>query len=113
MPSAFVIDNTEGLPAIECDPDSDLDYAITSWLEGMDFLSVVFAIDPTGPVIYNSQVNDAPMTIDGVDYAIGKLAMAWIRGPFTAGATYRVTISGTFTGNRKDDRSFLLKCKER
>lgn len=110
MPSQFV-KNDLGEDLIDVDPHSDQDYSITSWMEGLIFTAIDWEVAPTGPVLYNSQINAAPLTIGGVVYAIGKVASIWIK-TLEAGKEYRVTLKATFTGNRKDDKSFILKCRQ-
>jgi hypothetical protein len=113
MPSDFRIDK-DGVPIVDADPNSDLDYSVSSWLEGLLFTAVDWVVTPDdGNVeVYNSQINAAPVVIDGVTYAIGQLASTWIRG-MVVGTTYEIRLRGTFTGNRIDDRTFRVRCKER
>ena len=112
MTSAFIQDELGAL--IYADPESDLDYSITSWLEGLIFLSAAWSISPTGSgeVIYNDSINVGDVVIDGVTYAAGKVASTWIKG-LNEGVEYTVTLHATFTGNRIDDRTFRIRCKSK
>lgn len=111
MPTIFKEDDLG--PYVEADPDSDLDYSITTWLEGLIFLSAVWTIIPdVAGSIHDQSINVGPVTIDGKPYAIGEVASAWIKG-LTAGQEYKIRIRGTFTGNRIDDRTFRIKCINR
>jgi hypothetical protein len=113
MPSSF-IRLPGGFDSIYVDPESDLDYSIASWIEGVLFnASPTWAVAPSGPVLYNGSLNGAPVTIDGVTYAANELATIWIKGPMVAGIDYVVTAHATFAGGRIDDRSFTMKCKSR
>lgn len=109
MASAFKKDEIGDY--IEADPGSDLDYSVTTWLEGLSFVSATWVITPNvAGSPYNESVNVAPVTIDGVQYAVGKVASAWIKG-LTAGVEYLVEVKAVFTGNRKDERSFRIRCR--
>ena len=111
MPTAFLQDEFGAY--IEADPGADIDYSVTCWVEGLIFTAATWEIVPTvASVPYNSQINAAPVTIDGVTYAIGKVASAWIKD-LIAGVQYSVTVHATFTGGRKDDRTFRIKCKQK
>lgn len=111
MTTAFKTDDLG--PYVEADPNSDLDYSITCWLEGVSFESLNWIISPEVPgVPYNPQINAAPVEIDGVSYSAGKVASCWIKG-LQEGLEYLVTLQATFTGGRKDDRSFRVKCLQK
>lgn len=111
MPTAFLTD--EHGDYVEADPDSDLDYSITSWLEGLNFVTAVWTITPAITAVpYDPTINVAPVTIGGVVYAAGKVATAWIKN-LAAGQEYKVNVRGTFTNNRIDDYSFRIRCKNR
>jgi len=112
MPSQF-IKNDLGEDMVVVDPDSDVDYTISCWMEGLFYTAIDWQISPSvGPVIYNFQINGAPVTINGVTYAAGKLASLWIK-TLADGQEYRVTLKATFTGNRKDDKSFIIQCRHK
>lgn len=111
MPTAFKSDDLG--PYIDADPDSDLEYSITCWLEGVIFTNLSWSISPAVTnVPYNPQINPAPVVIDGVTYNTGKIASCWIKS-LEAGKEYVVTLHATFSGNRIDDRSFRIKCLNR
>lgn len=96
------------------DPNSDLDYGITCWMEGETFSSASWSISPSGspgPVLHDSEINAAAVTIDGTEYAIGKVASVWVSGPI-AGETYTVTLEAVFSGGGRDRRSFQLICAD-
>lgn len=110
MPSRFKVDLNG--PYIDADPGSDADYSVSSWLEGLNFTAVDFSILPVVPgVPYNEVINIDPVVIDGRTYAPGQIASAWIKN-LQPGVTYTVNVAGTFTGGRKDERSFRMVCKE-
>lgn len=104
---------SDGIPFAFVDPGSDIDYSYACWVEGVIFIApTTWAILPAiGGVPYNSAINPAPVTIDGVLYDTGKVTSAWIKS-LLAGTTYLVTIQATFTGGRKDERSFKLIGKD-
>jgi hypothetical protein len=111
MPSVFQQDDL-GYWA-KADPDSELDYSVVSWLEGLLFLDVAWSIAPAvAGVPYDEFINPVPVTIDGVEYAAGQVAGVWVKD-LTVGVVYTLTAHATFTGNRIDDRSFRLRCVER
>ena len=111
MSSAFLLD-ADG-PWAKADPDSELDYSIVSWLEGLLFTAVTWSISPpVAGVPYDDFINVAPVVIDGKTYIIGQVAGTWVKD-LVAGTTYTLTAHATFTGNRIDDRSFRLRCVER
>jgi hypothetical protein len=100
-------------PFVYADPDSDMDYSISCWVAGVIFTNVVWSISPNVVgALYNQTINNAPVTIDGVDYASGKIATSWIKG-LTSGIDYTVTVHATFSGGQVDDRSFIVKCRAR
>jgi hypothetical protein len=111
MASAFQTD--EHGPYVEVDPGADIDYSVTCWVEGLFFTDGTWEIVPNvAGVPYNAQINASPVTIDGVTYAAGKVASAWIKD-LQIGVEYVVTLHATFTGGRKDDRSFRMKCRQK
>lgn len=110
MPSAFKVDLAG--PYIDADPGSDLDYSVSSWLEGLLFTAVIWSISPAVVnVPYNDQINASPVVIDGRTYAPGQIASAWIKD-LQPGVTYEVNLAATFTGGRKDQRTFRIVCKQ-
>jgi hypothetical protein len=112
MPSAFRIDK-DGVPIIDADPDSELDYSITSWLEGLLFTGVDWELSPeVADVPYNDSINADAVTIDGVEYAAGEVATVWLKD-LSAGQTYTLRCRATFTGSRIDDRTIKIRCRER
>lgn len=112
MPTAF-FRNENGEDVVLADPDSDLDYSVSTWLEGLLFIAgTSWLVSPAGPTLYNPQINITTITVDGVPYVAGKIASTWIKD-LVAGKRYKVTLKGTFTGNRKDDRSFFIECRNR
>jgi hypothetical protein len=113
MPSAFKL-GSDGTPYVLADPGSDLDYSVTSWLEGLAFIDVDWSVEPAlaGGSVYGDSLNAAPVIIDGVEYAIGYVASVFIKN-MVAGQTYSVKASATFEGSRKDERTFLIQCVER
>jgi len=111
MSSAF-LEDTYG-PYIEVDPDSDLDYSLTCWIEGVVFTAIAWELSPDIiGAVYNSQINNSPVVIDGISYDTGKVATAFVK-TLVPGVTYILTLHATFTAGRKDDRSIRLICKER
>lgn len=96
------------------DPDSDLDYGITCWIEDQTFTSAAWSISPTGspgPTLHDSEINAVAITIDETEYAAGKVASIWVSGPI-AGITYTVTLDAQFSGGGRDSRSFQLICAD-
>jgi hypothetical protein len=112
MPSSF-IKLPEG-PLIYVDPDSDLDYIISAWIEGATFNgNPTFSITPAAPgSVYNISLNAGPVTIDGVTYVANTLVTFWMK-LLTVNVDYTVTCHATFSGARVDDRSFTAKCRNR
>lgn len=97
------------------DPDSDIDYGLTCWAENETFTDVDWEITDAGsptPSLHDEAINAAPVTIEGTEYGIGKVASVWITN-LTAGQTYTVTAHATLSGGGRDDRSFQLICRER
>jgi hypothetical protein len=89
------------------DPDATLDYAIdwSEWLPDGDALSTA-TWTVTGA--------DAALTVAGSpapSHAAG-IATAWLTGG-TDRVDYRVTCRVTTTGGRVDDRSILVRVRER
>lgn len=112
MATAFFLDPT-GTPTVYADPGTDIDYAVACWLADVIFTNVVWTMLPVlAPSPYNQQINPAPVTIDGKLYDTGKVASAWVKN-LVAGQSYVVNLAATFTGGRKDERSFKIVCKER
>lgn len=108
MPSAFKTD--EFGPYIEADPESELDYSITTWLEDLLFTAIDWELSPpVAGALYQPLINTNPLVVDGKLYSIGQVASTWIKD-LQAGQEYVVTLHATFTGDRKDDRSFRIKC---
>jgi hypothetical protein len=99
-------------PALDVDPGADKDYSIIwhDWLNGDSVTASTWAVSPAGPVTYSPSINSGPVTIDGVAYAAGTVTTVWIK-TLTAGARYTVTNSITTAGGRKDERSFVLNCR--
>lgn len=92
------------------DPDADLDYSVSSWIEGATFVTVNWTITGTGSV-HSAQINSQAVTVDEVDYDVGELASVFVSS-LTAGETYTVNAHATFSGGQTDDRSFRLICRE-
>jgi len=111
MSSAFLHDELG--PYILADPVSDLDYSVTSWIDGLTFSNVVWELLPVvAGALHDPSINVAPVVLDGFTYAIGEVATTWVKN-LVAGTTYNLTAHATFNGNRVDDRSFRIKCVER
>ena len=111
MPSLFKLDRTKR-PVVPADPASDLDYSVSSWLEGLLFTDAVWSIEPAvTDGLHAPSINLNPVVIDGVTYQPGELAITWIKN-LAAGTDYVVTLRGTFTGNRIDERSFTVQCRQ-
>jgi len=109
MPSSFLVDDLGNY--VLADPQSDLDYSITCWIEGVIFVSAIWTITPAGPTVHDPSINGSPVTIDGIQYATGKVATAWITG-LELGKEYVVTVEGTFSGGQVDQRSFRIRCQQ-
>ena len=112
MPSLFKFDRKKR-PVAPADPGSELDYSVSSWLEGLLFIEPTdWTIEPAVPgVPYSKGINPAPVVIDQVTYQAGQIAFAWVKD-LQPGIEYTVTVKGTFTGGRKDERSFILQCQQ-
>lgn len=114
MPTAFQTDKN-GRAIVVADPSSDLDYSISSWLEAAVFTAAAWTITPNVPgALHDPGINASPVVVDGVSYAAGMLATTWIDASLLAiGTEYRVNLHGTFTAGREDDRSFIVRLKEK
>ena len=111
MPSLFKLDRKKRA-VVPADPGSDLDYSVNSWLEGLLFTDAEWSIEP--PVaggLHTPSINSNPVVIDGVTYQPGELATIWITN-LVDGQDYVVTVHGTFAGNRIDERSFTVQCRQ-
>lgn len=112
MPSAFQVDHN-GRRFIVADPDSDLDYSVSSWLEGLVFTAAEWSIEPVvAGALHSQSINGAPVVIDGVTWQAGELATTWIKS-LAAGQDYDVKLRATFTGSRIDERTFRVLCRQR
>lgn len=109
MKSEFKRDK-DGFYALH-DPGADIDYSWPSWIEGATFVSVTWSITGSG-TLHGAQINSAPVSVGGVDYAAGEVASVFVTG-LTAGITYTVTARATFSGAQVDERSFRLVCVDR
>jgi hypothetical protein len=89
------------------DPAGVLDYPINfgdpadSWLENGDQLIAATAVSA-----------DANLTVNSVTFTPGGLVTAWISGG-VAGVNYPVVYEVTTAAGRKDQRTLIIKCKER
>ena len=118
MPSIFRR-NAAGVYYTTHDPDADLIYGITSWIEGRTFATALgactWAITESGspsPNLHNPVINAVPVVLDGVTYAIGEVATTWVTG-LIAGVTYTLTLHATVDDGQRDDRSVSLVCSHR
>lgn len=114
MPSIFRRDYQLGWMA-PADPDSDLDYGIACWYEGVTFVSVTWSIaggGSPGPVLHDDTINGEAIVKDGVTYPAGTVASVWIT-QLPAGQVCTVTAHATFSDGSVDDRSFRLAVEER
>jgi hypothetical protein len=89
------------------DPASVLDYPMNwgdptdSWLEDGDQLTAATVV-----------CADDDLTVDDVTFTAGGLVTAWISGG-TTGTNYTVVYEVTTAGGRVDQRTLIIKCKER
>jgi len=118
MPSIFRR-NAAGVYYTTHDPNADLIYGITSWIEGRTFATApganVWDITESGspsPSLHNSAINAVAVVLDGVTYEIGEVATTWVTG-LVAGVTYTLTLHATFDDGQRDDRSVSLVCSQR
>lgn len=86
------------------DPQAVLDYSFdwSAWLAGQDTISASsWSVDGS----------DAALVIDSTDFTVLSTTV-WLSGG-TVNRTYKVTNHITTVGGREDDRTLLIKVKQR
>lgn len=115
MPSIFRRDSSTGDYFAYHDPNADLIYGITTWIDGRIFVSGSWDISPAGSPaasVHDSSINSIAVTIDGVVYAAGEVATVWATG-LAEGVTYELRLHATFDDGQIDDRTVTLICAQR
>lgn len=96
------------------DPNAILDYAFLwqDWLEETETIVTATVTPTTGITLVSSEINGSPLTLETIVHKVGSVVTAWLSGG-EAMQTYTVTNRIVTSAGRQDERSFLLKLRER
>jgi hypothetical protein len=102
MSETYVVDKVSGLPVIEKDPQAILDYPF-KWTD--------YLLDPVDTLQSQVTTVETGITLESSGIS-GTNVVVWLSGG-TPGQTYRVANRITTVGGRTDERSILIKVKQK